>query len=196
MLQVLVPEAACRVRPMTISRSNRPGPLSVSVLLASGKCLGFRDKSQFDNAGRSVFGDRRRALDEAPPGAAALPDRRTAALARQARLKFYLQPANWSFKARLADGVVEAGRDPDRYLRWPLPPSGEIGPISPIAKLADESGLPGNQLAERSGAAEITAAYEQNRQDALATEVFGSPVDVLEGEGVGDTAASNCWKAR
>ena len=51
-----------------------------------------------------------------------------------------------------------------------------------IAKLADESGLPGKQLVERSGAEEISAAYEQNRQDALAADVFGSPVYVLEGE--------------
>src|SRR4029434_3483847 len=36
-------------------------------------------------------------------------------------LKFHLQPANWPFNARLADGVViaalETGHDPDRYLR-------------------------------------------------------------------------------
>ena len=36
-------------------------------------------------------------------------------------LKFHLQPKNWPFNARLADGVViaalEAGLDPDRYLR-------------------------------------------------------------------------------
>ena len=29
---------------------------------------------------------------------------------------------------------------------------------------------------------EISAAYEQNRQDALAADVFGSPVYVLDGE--------------
>jgi 2-hydroxychromene-2-carboxylate isomerase len=48
-------------------------------------------------------------------------------------LKFHLQPANWPFNARLADGVV-------------------------------------------------IAAVEQNRQDALAADVFGSPVYVLDGE--------------
>ena len=36
-------------------------------------------------------------------------------------LKFHLQPANWPFNARLADGVaiaaIEAGLDPDPYLR-------------------------------------------------------------------------------
>ena len=35
---------------------------------------------------------------------------------------------------------------------------------------------------ERSGTEDITAAYEQNRQDALAADVFGSPVYVLDGE--------------
>ena len=40
-------------------------------------------------------------------------------------LDFHLQPANWPFNARLADGVViaavEAGLDPDRYLRRAFP---------------------------------------------------------------------------
>ena len=44
-----------------------------------------------------------------------------------------------------------------------------------LVKLADDSGLPGKQLVERSGSDEIGAAYEQNRQDALAADVFGSP---------------------
>ena len=42
-------------------------------------------QSQAGGAGRSVLGDRRPAADEAPSGAAALSDGRTAALARQAR---------------------------------------------------------------------------------------------------------------
>src|SRR3982074_2979613 len=36
-------------------------------------------------------------------------------------VKFHLRPANWRFNARLVDGVViaavEAGRDPDSFLR-------------------------------------------------------------------------------
>src|ERR1700682_3466274 len=106
-------------------------------------------------------------------------------------LKFHLQPANWPFNARLADGVViaavEAGHDPDRFLRrgfaavW----GDQIHlahPATPVT-LADESGLPGKALVERSGSDDISAAYEQNRQDALASDVFGSPVYVLDGEG-------------
>ena len=37
-------------------------------------------------------------------------------------------------------------------------------------------------MVERSGAEDITAVYEQNRQDALSADVFGSPVYVLDGE--------------
>src|SRR6266481_6090261 len=49
------------------------------------KYLRSKGESQAGGAGRSVLGDRRAAADEAPPGAAALPDGRAAALARQAR---------------------------------------------------------------------------------------------------------------
>ena len=51
-----------------------------------------------------------------------------------------------------------------------------------LVKIADGTGLPGRQLVERSGSDEISAAYEQNRQDALAADVFGSPAYVLDGE--------------
>jgi 2-hydroxychromene-2-carboxylate isomerase len=105
-------------------------------------------------------------------------------------LQFHLQPANWPFNARLADGVViaaiEAGHDPDRFLRrayaavW----EEELNLTDPatLVKLADDCGLPGKQLVERSGDEEISVVYEQNRQDALAADVFGSPVYVLDGE--------------
>jgi 2-hydroxychromene-2-carboxylate isomerase len=49
-------------------------------------------------------------------------------------------------------------------------------------KLADDAGLPGRQLVERAGTEAIGAAYEQNRQDALSADVFGSPGYVLDGE--------------
>ena len=105
-------------------------------------------------------------------------------------LKFHLQPANWPFNARLADGVViaalEAGHDPDRYLRRAFAAVWEdqlnLADPATLEKLADESGLPGKQLVARSSADEISATYEQNRQDALAADVFGSPVYVLESE--------------
>ena len=56
----------------------------------------------------------------------------------------------------------------------PIPP--------PSLGLADELGLPGQQLVDRSQSEAISAAYEQNRQDALAFDAFGLPVYVLDGE--------------
>jgi 2-hydroxychromene-2-carboxylate isomerase len=105
-------------------------------------------------------------------------------------LKFHLQPANWPFNARLADGVaiaaIEVGLDPERYLARGFAAVWEdqlsLADPATVAKLADESGLPGEQLVERSGQEAISVAYEQNRQDALANDVFGSPAYVLEGE--------------
>jgi 2-hydroxychromene-2-carboxylate isomerase len=105
-------------------------------------------------------------------------------------LKFHLQPANWPFNARLADGVViaaiEAGLDPEPFMRRAFAAVWEdqlnLTDPATLIELADASGLPGKQLVERSGSDEISAAYEKNRQDALAADVFGSPVYVLDGE--------------
>jgi 2-hydroxychromene-2-carboxylate isomerase len=105
-------------------------------------------------------------------------------------LDFHLRPAHSPFNGRLADGVViaaiEAGHDPDPFLRRAF--SGvfeqELNLADPatLARLADDSGLAGGQLVERADSDDVSAAYEQNRQDALAADVFGSPVYVLDGE--------------
>jgi 2-hydroxychromene-2-carboxylate isomerase len=105
-------------------------------------------------------------------------------------LKFNLQPKNWPFNARLADGVViaavEAGLNPDPYMRRAFAAVWEdqLNMTDPetVAKVADAAGLPGDKLVDRSGSEAIGAAYEQNRQDAIATDVFGSPGYVLDGE--------------
>ena len=106
------------------------------------------------------------------------------------RLNFHLQPANWPFNGRLADGLViaaiEAGHDPDKFLRRAFAAVWEdqlnLADSATLIKLADESGLPGKQLAERSASDETGAIYEQNRQDALSADVFGSPAYLLDGE--------------
>jgi 2-hydroxychromene-2-carboxylate isomerase len=105
-------------------------------------------------------------------------------------LNFHLQPANWPFNARLADGVaiaaIEAGHDPEPFLRRAFPAIWEdqlnLADAAVLTKLAADAGLPGEQLVERAGSEAISAAYEQNRQDALAADVFGSPAYVLDGE--------------
>src|SRR5258708_16447946 len=108
-------------------------------------------------------------------------------------LNFHLRPAHSPFNGRLADGVViaaiEAGHDPDPFLRRAFSGVFEqqlnLADPATLARLADESELPGERLIERAASDDISAAYEQNRQDALAADVFGSPVYVLDGEG--------CW---
>jgi 2-hydroxychromene-2-carboxylate isomerase len=105
-------------------------------------------------------------------------------------LKFHLQPANWPFNARLADGLViaaiEAGHDPDPFLRRAFAAIWEdelnLADAATLIRLADASGLPGSALVERSGSDDVGQVYEQNRQDALAADVFGSPAYVLDGE--------------
>src|SRR5437868_1226350 len=90
-------------------------------------------------------------------------------------LKFTLQPKNWPFNARLADGMViaaiEAGLDPDKYMRRAFAAVWEdqLGMADPetVAKVADAAGLPGKKLVERSDSEEISAVYQKNRQDAI-----------------------------
>jgi 2-hydroxychromene-2-carboxylate isomerase len=105
-------------------------------------------------------------------------------------LNFHFQPKYVPLNARLADGVViaaiELSLDPDPFLRRAFPAVWvhELNLADPavVAKIADDAGLPGEKLVERSGSEEISAAYEQNRQDAISADVFGSPVYVLDGE--------------
>jgi 2-hydroxychromene-2-carboxylate isomerase len=105
-------------------------------------------------------------------------------------LNFHLRPAHTPFNGRLADGVVlaaiEAGHDPDGFLRRAFAAVWEdqlnLADADVLVRLADASGLPGKALVERSASEDIGAAYEKNRQDALAVDVFGSPAYVLDGE--------------
>jgi 2-hydroxychromene-2-carboxylate isomerase len=97
---------------------------------------------------------------------------------------------NWPVDGRLAAGVVlaalEAGLDPDSFLRRAFPAVWEgqlnLGDTAVLTKLADDSGLPGAKLVERAASSEIAEKYEQNRQEAIAADVFGSPAYVLNGE--------------
>ena len=105
-------------------------------------------------------------------------------------LNFDLQPKYWPFNARLADGVAiviaASGGNPEPFMRrvfegiWVH----ELNLADPatVVALADQSGLPGTALIAQSKSAEVEASYEQNRQDAIAHGVFGSPAYVLDGE--------------
>lgn len=105
-------------------------------------------------------------------------------------LDFHLKPQHWPFDPKLADGVVvaaiEAGLDPEPFMRGMFKGVWEeqrnLGDPATVTNIADRAGLPGVKLVARAASAEIAEAYEQNRQDAIATDVFGSPGYVLDGE--------------
>lgn len=105
-------------------------------------------------------------------------------------LNFHLKPDNWPYNARLADGVVIAalanGQDPEPFMRLAFAASWEkqlnVGDAAVVTQLANESGLPGAKLVERSASDAIGRSYEKNREDAIAADVFGSPAYVLDGE--------------
>lgn len=105
-------------------------------------------------------------------------------------LNFHIRPKHWPFDVKLADGTViaaiEAGHNPEPFLRrafagvWEK--EEDLADAATLMRLADEVGLPGAQLVERASSDAIAAIYEQNRQDAIAADVFGSPAWVLDGE--------------
>lgn len=105
-------------------------------------------------------------------------------------LNFHIKPKHWPFNTKLADGAViaaiEAGHNPEPFLRrafigvWEQ--QADLADPSTVARLADEAGLPGAKLVERASSDAVAAIYEQNRQDAIAMDVFGSPAWVLDGE--------------
>jgi len=105
-------------------------------------------------------------------------------------LKFHFKPKHVPFDGRLVDGVViaalAAGHDPDKFIRRAYAAVWEdqlnLADAATLVRLADETGLPGKELLERSHLEAVSAQYEQNRQDALAADVFGSPGYVLDGE--------------
>jgi len=105
-------------------------------------------------------------------------------------LKFNIHPQHWPFNARLADGVVVAAvaakLNPEPFLRRALAGVWEkqldLADEATIVRLADEAGLPGQKLVADSKSDEVEKLYEQNRQDAIAAGVFGSPAWVLDGE--------------
>ena len=105
-------------------------------------------------------------------------------------LDFHLQPKHWPFNARLADGVViaavEAGHDPDAYLRRAYAGVWEdqidLADADVVRGLADAAGLPGKQLVER-------AASD-------ARMFSGRPPTCWTGKCSGDRTGSNCWPMR
>jgi 2-hydroxychromene-2-carboxylate isomerase len=105
-------------------------------------------------------------------------------------LNFHIKPQHWPFNARLADGVViaiiQSGKKPEAFIAsaykgvWEN--QRDLADPATVTALADAAGLNGAALVERSGSKDVDAAYEDNRQAAIAQGVFGSPAYVLDGE--------------
>jgi 2-hydroxychromene-2-carboxylate isomerase len=101
-----------------------------------------------------------------------------------------LRPKGVPFDASLADrvvlAIVDAGNDPERYLRV-----AHQGVWEKELNLADEAML-GRVLREAGAdpartilaakSEKIQARYDQNVRDAIAADVFGAPSYVLDGE--------------
>ena len=151
----------------------------------------IESQPQTGDAGRSVLGDRRLAAFEAPSGAAALPDGRAAALARQARPEFP------SAAGELAVQRAARRRRGDRGARgWSRSRSvfaarisGGVGRPAQSGRSRDACEIRRRFRASRQSAGRAFAAptrsarpTRKTAQEAVAADVFGSPVYVLDGE--------------
>jgi 2-hydroxychromene-2-carboxylate isomerase len=105
-------------------------------------------------------------------------------------LTFNLKPQFFPADPRLADGVAVAaalaGLNPEPFVRRAFAGLWEqqlnLADPATVTLLADKAGLPGAKLVAHAVTDEISAAYEQNRQEAIASGVFGAPCWVLDGE--------------
>lgn len=105
-------------------------------------------------------------------------------------LDFKLRPKNWPFDGTLADcfviAAVQAGHDPDRFLRRAFAAVWEdevsLADEAVLKRIGDEAGLPADRLIEAAKGERARARYEQNCRDAIAADAFGSPVYVRDGE--------------
>ncbi len=105
-------------------------------------------------------------------------------------LSFKLRPKNWPFDGSLADrfvvAAVDAGHDPDAFLRRAFAAIWEgetsLADEPTLQKIGGEAGLPVDALLAAAKSDAIAAKYEQNYRDAVAADAFGSPVYVRDGE--------------
>ena len=105
-------------------------------------------------------------------------------------LNFHLHPRHWPFDAGIADRFViataQAGIDPDAFMRRAFAAVWEderdLADEAMVLAIGDEAGLPAPQLGANARSDVIATVYEQNVEDAIAADAFGSPCFVLDGE--------------
>jgi 2-hydroxychromene-2-carboxylate isomerase len=106
------------------------------------------------------------------------------------RLTFNLRPQFFPFNVELADCAVIAlqatGANAAGYVRraaggvWEREEN--LADAETIGRLLEETGHDAKAILELAQAAETRAVYQQNRLEAIAAGVFGSPAFVLNGE--------------
>lgn len=105
-------------------------------------------------------------------------------------LSFNIHPKHWPFDATLADhfaiAIDTAGKDPDAFLRRTFSAIWEeernLGDPLVIAEIAEAVGLDSTSLLEIAQGSAAEAIYALNQESAVASDVFGSPSYVLNGE--------------
>ena len=101
-----------------------------------------------------------------------------------------LNPKHWPFDVTLADrfvlAILVAKGDPDPFMRaafhaiWA--DERNLGDRAVVAEIARETGLDPEPLIMLAEATITEAAYLLNQENAVATDVFGSPAYTLDGE--------------
>jgi 2-hydroxychromene-2-carboxylate isomerase len=105
-------------------------------------------------------------------------------------VKLNVHPKHWPFNVEAADHLVvaitESGADADAFLRKAFPgvwaEELDLADEQTLTSLADSVGLSGRALLDAARSDKVKARYQQNIQDALAVDAFGSPCYVLDGE--------------
>jgi 2-hydroxychromene-2-carboxylate isomerase len=105
-------------------------------------------------------------------------------------LAFHLKPKHWPFDADHANRAVlairAAGGDPGAFVQSAFVAIWEqdenLADPATLARLLGQSGHDADAIVAAAERADIRAQYEQNRLDAIAAGVFGSPSYVLDRE--------------
>jgi 2-hydroxychromene-2-carboxylate isomerase len=105
-------------------------------------------------------------------------------------LDFNIRPKYWPFDVNLADrfviAVAMSGADPAPFLSGAFASIWErdqnLADEAVLARIAGEVGLDGQALLRLARSEAAEQGYEQNFRDAVASDVFGVPSYVLDGE--------------
>lgn len=105
-------------------------------------------------------------------------------------LSFNITPKHWPFDVNLPDRTVIAisttGKSPDPFLRRAFSAIWEeernLGDPLVLAELLERAGFDSSSLMDVVSGSTTEAIYALNLENAVASDVFGSPAYVLEGE--------------